>query len=95
MNTNRNNSPDQAGAQCKERSIHEALLRSEVHFWLDMIDSSHETEPPESVERMRFALALAEMRLASLPEIYPESDSDKHHDGSNVYSIDRARRSFK
>ena len=41
-------------------------LRSEVAFWRELIRDSGEALPPESVERMLQALALAESRLRQL-----------------------------
>jgi len=52
--------------QNPESGIHEALLRSEIGFWREMIDSCDETQTPDSLERMHQALALAESRLNSL-----------------------------
>jgi len=60
-----------------QHGISEALLRSEIGFWREMIESCQETEPPDSLERMRYALALAESRLARPP--------------SNVYRLHRVR----
>ncbi len=41
----------------------ETLLRYEVGFWRDLLNTESGALPPESVERMRQALALAERRL--------------------------------
>jgi len=57
--------------------ISEALLRSEIGFWREMIESCQKTEPPDSIERMHYALALAESKLEKPP--------------CNVYHIDEAR----
>jgi hypothetical protein len=57
--------------------IGEALLRSEIGFWRELIESCQETDPPDSIERMRHALALAESKLARPP--------------SNVYHLDDVR----
>jgi hypothetical protein len=62
------------GTTSVERGISEALLRSEIGFWREMIDSCQESESPDNVERMRYALALAESRLAKNP--------------SNIYHLD-------
>jgi len=43
-----------------------AGLREEIDFWSGMLESSRDTAPPETVERMTFALALAEFRLREL-----------------------------
>jgi hypothetical protein len=44
----------------------EALLRAEIGFWREMLSDCDEACPPDSVERMRQALALAEHRLMLL-----------------------------
>ena len=44
----------------------EFLLRTEVAFWRDLVESSGDAVPPESIERMHQALALAESRLLQL-----------------------------
>jgi hypothetical protein len=62
------------GTTSVERGISEALLRSEIGFWREMIDTCQESESPDNVERMRYALALAESRLAKNP--------------SNIYHLD-------
>lgn len=76
---------DRHGASGVERGITEALLRTEIGFWREMIVSCRETEPPDSIERMQHALALAEMRLGHLCENQP----------SNVFPIDSARGAVK
>jgi hypothetical protein len=76
---------DRQRAPGVERGITEALLRTEIGFWRDMIVSCRETEPPDSIERMQHALALAEMRLGHLCENQP----------SNVFHIDSARGEVK
>ena len=49
--------------------VNEALLRSEIRFWRDLIESLDEqTRTRDSMERMYQALALAEFRLASMSE---------------------------
>lgn len=95
MATNKNTCSETQGGKCMERSIHEALLRSEIGFWLDMIETSSETEPADSVERMRYALALAETRLGKISEIYPGTGPGVAQNPSNVYSIDKARKTSK
>jgi hypothetical protein len=69
------------GATDVERGISEAMLRTEIRFWRDMIVSCRETEPADSIERMQHALALAELRLGHL---CPERSS-------NVFQIETAR----
>ena len=44
----------------------EALLHAEVSFWRDLLGDCDGTLPPESIERMRQALALAEYRCLQL-----------------------------
>ena len=69
--------------------INEALLRSEISFWDDMIAGCDPAHPLESLERMQQALALAESRLATLFRGYQHanaSDTLKKLP-SNVYSI--------
>ena len=69
--------------------INEALLRSEICFWNDMIADSDPAHPLESLERMQQALALAKSRLATLFEDYQQAYvSDTLNTlPSNVYSI--------
>jgi hypothetical protein len=48
-------------------SLHcEALLQAEIGFWQELIATCPATQPGESLERMRHALALAESKLAML-----------------------------
>ena len=65
----------------------EALLRSEIGFWKEMIDSNGPTHVPATIERMEQALALAESRLAELFEAL-QFECEKEPPGSgNVYFI--------
>jgi hypothetical protein len=49
--------------------VNEALIRSEIRFWRDLIESlNDETRTRDSMERMHQALALAEFRLESMSE---------------------------
>jgi hypothetical protein len=41
----------------------ESLLRSEIAFWRELLVDCDGSAPPESIERMRQALALAEQRF--------------------------------
>lgn len=66
------------------REAAEALLRSEIEFWRELIDSCPDNHPEESIERMNQALALAESRLSSLP--------GSSRPVSNVYHLDESRR---
>lgn len=63
MDTRSNSNDEQTGLQ---GAHYEALLRSEVEFWQEVIANCPSTQSDESRERMRQALALAEMRLARL-----------------------------
>ena len=60
-------------------------LQAEIHFWEDMIETRGHCLPPEAVERMQYAMALAERRLRRCLEI-PEPLN------SRVFSLDKARR---
>ena len=81
MATTENIKSDSQGTTDVQHGISEALLRSEIGFWRELIESCQETEPPDHVERMRYALALAESKLARPP--------------SNVYHLDESRRVLK
>jgi hypothetical protein len=63
----------------------ESALQTEIHFWQDMIASCKETLPPEAIERMQQARALAERRLRQSREMQ-EIPTDK------VFSLELARR---
>ena len=41
-------------------------LREEIDFWAGMLEAADDSVPAESIERMTFALALAEFRLRTL-----------------------------
>ena len=81
MSTIENMKTGKPGATGVQHGISEALLRSEIGFWREMIESCQETDPPDSIERMRFALALAESKLARPP--------------ANIYHLDDARGDYK
>ena len=81
MATTENIKSDRQGTTSVQHGISEALLRSEIGFWREMIESCQETDPPDSIERMRFALALAESKLARPP--------------ANIYHLDDARGDYK
>ena len=93
MAINKNSHPGDRGPGCMEYSIHAALLRSEIGFWRDMIETSRHTESLESLERMRSALSLAETRLSQL-DGSEEKDAAAAASGkpSNVYQLSEARR---
>ena len=50
---------------------HAACLREEISFWQGMLAAANARVPAESVERMSFALALAEFRLRQLEGDWP------------------------
>ena len=75
-----------------EYGINEALLRSEIGFWRELIESCDDSQPPESIERMHQALALAESRLACLFETYQQSGRAGLKPTSNVYHLEERRR---
>ena len=54
------------GAETRCAQLNETALRSEIGFWREMIESRSDALPLDAVERMHFALALAEQRLAEL-----------------------------
>jgi hypothetical protein len=85
MASSNNISSERKAATGVERGISEAMLRTEVGFWRDMIVSCREIETTESIERMQHALALAELRLGHMGEQPP----------SNVFPIDTARGEVK
>lgn len=81
MSTIENMRPGKLGETGVQHGISEALLRSEIGFWREMIESCQDTDPPDSIERMRYALALAESKLARPP--------------TNIYHLDHARGDYK
>ena len=82
----------QAQPSGTEYGINEALLRSEIGFWRELIDSCADSQPPESIERMHQALALAESRLACLFETYQQAGRAGLEPPSNVYQLEERRR---
>jgi hypothetical protein len=48
------------------RGLNVALLRSEISFWKELIDTCDSAQSPDSLERMHQALALAELHLSTL-----------------------------
>lgn len=79
--------------QCSEdsESRTRALLQSEIRFWRDLIGSSPATQSADSMERMRHALELAEMRLANLSVAYRETGATGGARASNIYCLDTRR----
>ncbi|MEJ2385519.1 MAG: hypothetical protein P8Y54_14240 [Xanthomonadales bacterium] len=56
-----------AAARCDDPDAMRAqALSEEIDFWAGMLNASQATAPAESIERMKFALALAEFRLREL-----------------------------
>lgn len=68
--------------------VNEVLLRSEIRFWRELIDTCDPEQPPDTIERMRHALALAERRLNLLFEAVRESGAKRPE---NVYYLERGR----
>jgi hypothetical protein len=85
MGTNYQTDSNSQGACSVERGISEAMLRTEIGFWRDMIVSCRDTEAPDNLERMQHALALAELRLGDLCA----------HVAPNVFPIESARGEVK
>lgn len=78
-------SEDSAPSQAGPR-VNETVLRSEIVFWQEMIGTSSNALPPEAVERMHHALALAEKKLSCLYELHLSANA------SNVFHLEQARR---
>jgi len=76
---------------CREFGGYAAMLRSEICFWREMIDSCGGCEPPGTVERMRYALALAETRLATLLKASPATGPIATAGPGNVFQLERWR----
>lgn len=58
---------DHTGKGPDSPALNESLLRSEIAFWRDMIETQNLAgQSHEALERMHQALALAEYRLAGL-----------------------------
>ena len=74
------------GGAHDRRDLSETVLRSEIAFWKEMIETRCEALPPEAVERMHHALALAERRLTGLQQHFPNPDAP------NVYQLEPERR---
>lgn len=70
----------------------EAMLRSEIGFWRELIDGCDDAQPPESIERMQQALALAERRLSTLFQSYRDTGGNGGRGRANVYYLDTTRR---
>jgi hypothetical protein len=70
----------------------EALLRSEIGFWREMIACSDDSQPPEYLERMQHALALAETRLLDLFTRYRDARATGGLRPDNVYYLSESGR---
>jgi hypothetical protein len=82
--------PDYSTAEVSgTHPLNETMLRSEVLFWQELIESSSDALPPESVERMEQALELARSRLSALFEEYRRHEIAGSHDQSNVHYLRR------
>jgi hypothetical protein len=68
--------------------INEALLRSEIGFWQELIDACDDTQDDDSLERMRQALALAEFRLCRLFADHHDSRHRESRHSAKVYHLD-------
>ena len=80
---------DETRASCPDfGGSSEAMLRSEIDFWRQLIDHCQELPQPSGVvERMRQALALAEFRLAALFRTRPSSQHDCPELPDNVHYL--------
>jgi len=70
----------------------ESLLRAEIAFWRELLSECDRSLPPESIERMRYALALAERRFlqicqgrASEAAFHSESQCSRTADGKVLH----------
>ena len=54
------------GTNHADAGASETVLRAEIDFWRELLGDSNCSLPPESIERMRQALALAELRFLQL-----------------------------
>ena len=92
MATTENIKSDRQGTTGVQHGISEALLRSEIGFWREMIDSCGEAQPAASIERMHQAMALAQARLDMLFDTYRETGRAGAKRCSNVYHLDERRK---
>lgn len=72
--------------------IGESLLRSEIMFWNDMIESCERKHPGEALERMQQALALAQTRLTALINEHREHLISKQQPSASVLPLEKFRR---
>ena len=66
----------------REMFSQKKLLRVEIDFWRDMIDTNERASDTMASERMRQALALAERKLLMLEATRSEAEFDRG-DGTN------------
>ena len=66
-------------------------LRTEIGFWRDLIGSCGESQSTDSLERMKYALALAEARLENLPEPYADNETPDGVVPTNIVHLDAMR----
>lgn len=61
-------------------------LTVEIEFWREMIERQETPFPPESLERMKQALALAERKLLLLqpPYVSAPGENDAEADTANI-----------
>ena len=83
MNSLTNNDPE---TDTDKAARSELMLRSEVSFWHELLESCDENVPAEHRERIKQALALAEFRLNGLFEHH-----QKQGTSNNVYYLDTLR----
>ena len=79
--------PAKGDAENHARRHNEAMLRSEIGFWRELIATCGETQSPESLERMEQALALAESRLLDLFRACRGAGGPKRAQDQNVYYL--------
>ena len=73
--------------RCSGMVTNEALLRSEISFWQELITSCDGTQAPETLERMHQALALAQCRLERLFGGYQQAREVGCERPDNVYRL--------
>jgi len=91
MNSTDELNPDHQDPKADTLGTNEALLRSEIGFWRELIESCDPNHPPDSMERMRHALALAEARLRHMFEMYRQASRAGAQGPTNVFYLDTSR----
>ena len=69
------------GAPTSQTGAISDALRCEIAFWKDLLHRCSQTVPAESVERMRFALELAERKLRDVCDGANVAFRQKGHSG--------------